>query len=429
MGVGLMFLLLAIFVVLEVPIAFALTLSAVGYLLVETPTPLTVVVQRMASGLDSFPLLAIPLFVLAGNLMNRAGLAARIFTFASALLGHIRGSLGHVNIAASIVFAGMSGVAQADAAGLGTVEIRAMRRAGYDPAFAAAVTASSSIVGPIIPPSVIMVIYAVLASVSVADLFLAGILPGLLTGLLLMALVYWLALTGRITAPLRPRAPCAEVHKAFLRALPAMLAPVILVAGLLSGAATPTELGAVTVVYAMLVGFLQRELSGAKVVRCLIDTGLTTGVLVFIIAAAVPFGWVVSVNNLPAQLASTLLSISDNPYVILALVNLILLAAGLVMETTAILLIAVPALLPLAAALEIDLVHFGVIMVLNLLIGAATPPFGVLLFIMMEIAKVSFARMVRAMLPFYIPLFIALGVVTYWPDLVLLIPRWLTGAP
>jgi len=150
---------------------------------------------------------------------------------------------------------------------------------------------------------------------------------------------------------------------------------------------------------------------------------------VFIIAAAVPFGWVVSVNNLPAQLASTLLSISDNPYVILALVNLILLAAGLVMETTAILLIAVPALLPLAAALEIDLVHFGVIMVLNLLIGAATPPFGVLLFIMMEIAKVSFARMVRAMLPFYIPLFIALGVVTYWPDLVLLIPRWLTGAP
>ncbi len=422
-----MFLAFAVLVAIEVPIAFALAASAVVWLTLESPIPLTIVVQRMASGLDSFPLLAIPLFILAGSLMNRAGLAARIFAFALSLFGHVRGSLAHVNVAASIVFAGMSGVAQADAAGLGTVEIRAMRKAGFDPAFSAAVTAASSIIGPIIPPSVIMVIYAVLAQVSVADLFLAGILPGFLMGALLMGLIYWLARTGRVTAPTRPRASIGQVGTTFVRALPALLAPVILVAGLLSGAATPTELGAVTVAYAMVVGFAQRELTFKKLHLCLVETGITTGVLVFIIAAAVPFGWVVSVNNLPAALTSTLLGVSDNPYVILFLVNLLLLLAGLVMETTAILLIAVPALLPLAMALEIDLVHFGIIMVLNLLIGATTPPFGVLLFIMMDIAKISFAQIVRAMLPFYIPLVMALLIITFWPGMVLLIPRLISG--
>lgn len=427
MNVWIMFVVFALLVLIEVPVAFALAAGAVAWLILESPIPLTIVVQRMASGLDSFPLLAIPLFVLAGSIMNRAGLAARIFAFALSLFGHIRGSLAHVNVAASIVFAGMSGVAQADAAGLGTVEIRAMRKAGFDPAFAAAVTAASSIIGPIIPPSVIMVIYAVLAQVSVAHLFLAGILPGLLMGGLLMGVIYWLARTGRIVAPTRPRASLRDVGCSFVQALPALLAPVILIAGLLSGAATPTELGAVTVAYAMVVGFAQRELTFKKLHLCLVETGLTTGVLVFIIAAAVPFGWVVSVNNLPAALTSTLLGLTDNPYLILAMINVILLLAGLVMETTAILLIAVPALLPLAMALEIDLVHFGVIMVLNLLIGATTQPFGVLLFIMMDIAKVSFAQMVRAMLPFYIPLVAALLVVTFWADLVLFIPRLVTG--
>lgn len=424
-----LFLIMAGLVAIQVPIAFALMGSAVVFLTLTSPVPLTVVVQRMASGLDSFPLLAIPLFVLAGNLMNRAGLASRIFALALAILGHVRGSLAHVNVAASIVFAGMSGVAQADAAGLGTIEIRAMRKAGFDPAFAAAVTAASSIIGPIIPPSVIMVIYAVLAQVSVADLFLAGIIPGLATGFLLMALIYWLAITNRIKAPTRARAAPSEVAWAFRRSLPALMAPVILVAGLVSGAATPTELGAITVIYAVGVGFAQRELTWSKVHRCLVEAGLTSGILVFIISAAIPFGWVISVNNIPAQLAATLLGLTDNPYVIIAIINVILLLAGLVMETTAILLIAVPALLPVAIALEMDLVHFGVIMVLNLLIGAATPPFGVLLFIMMEISQVSFARMVRAMLPFYVPLFAALLLVTYWPDMVLAIPRWFRGSP
>ncbi len=425
MTIAMLFIFFAAFVAIEMPIAFALAIAAVGYLLVEAQLPLNIVVQRMVSGLDSFPLLAIPLFILAGNIMNRAGLAARIFAFALSILGHIRGSLAHVNVGASIVFAGMSGVAQADAAGLGTVEIRAMRKAGFDVGFSAAVTAASSIIGPIIPPSVIMVIYAVIAQVSVGDLFLAGILPGLLMGLLLMLMIWIMAVTGRVRAPVRPRASFDEIRRSFLAALPSLLAPVILVAGLLSGAATPTELGAITVVYAALVGFTQGELTLRSLHRSVIETAVTAGVLVFIIAAAIPFGWVVSINNLPAQLASTLLSWTDDPYILLAIINVILLLAGLVMETTAILLIAVPALLPLAHALGLDLTHFGVIVVLNLLIGATTPPFGVILFIMMDIAKISFAQMVRAMMPFYIPLVGALIIITYWADFVMFVPNLL----
>jgi TRAP-type transport system large permease protein len=420
---SIMFVLFAIGVLVEMPIAFALAGSAIGYLAIAGAVPLTVVVQRMAPGLDSFPLLAIPLFILAGNLLNSGGLATRIFDFATALFGHIRGSLAHVNIAASMIFAGMSGVAQADAAGLGTVEIDAMRKRGFDPGFSAAVTAASAIIGPIIPPSVIMVIYAVIAQVSVADLFLAGILPGLLIGALLMAQVYWMAVTGRVVAPVQPRATLPDVGRAFWRALPALLAPIILVAGLLSGAATPTELGAVTVIYAAAVGFAIGELTIRGALKAVTEAGLTAGVLVFIISAAVPFGWVVSVNNVPAQFADYMLSLTDNKWLILFAINLLLLLAGLVMETTAILLIAVPALLPLAAALQIDLVHFGLVMVLNLLIGATTPPFGVILFIMMDIAKISFGRMVRSMLPFYVPLGAALLVITYCPDLVLFLPR------
>lgn len=423
---GAMFALFALCVLLEMPIGFALALSALGYLALAD-LPLTVAVQRMAPGLDSFPLLAIPLFILAGNLMNAGGLAQRIFDFAQALLGHVRGGLAHVNIAASMVFAGMSGVAQADAAGLGTVEIRAMRERGYDPAFSAAVTAASAIIGPIIPPSVIMVIYAVIAQVSVADLFLAGILPGLLIGIFLMVLVSWLAASGRVTAPLFPRAPPAQLRRSALRALPALLAPLILAGGLLTGAATPTELGGITVIYAAAVGLLSGELNLRAAWRATAQAGLTSAVLVFIISAAIPFGWVISVNNVPAELSATLLALTDNKYLILALINLLLLIAGLVMETTAILLIATPALLPLALALEIDLVHFGIIMTLNLLIGSITPPFGVMLFIMMDIARVSFARMVRAMLPFYLPLAIALLLITYWPQLVLFLPRLVAG--
>jgi tripartite ATP-independent transporter DctM subunit len=412
-------------IAIELPVAFALVAAALGWLQFASPVPISLVVQRMSSGIDSFPLLAIPLFVLAGNLMNVGGIAARIFEFAVALVGHLRGGLAQVNIFASLIFAGMSGVAQADAAGLGTVEIKAMKREGFDPAFAAACTAASAIVGPIIPPSVIMVVYGVLAQVSISDLFLAGLVPGLMIGALLMLTVWFLVSSGRVHAPVQPRADVRTLRRTFLRAIPPLMAPVILVAGLLSGVATPTELGAITVVFAAVIGFAYRELTLRRLYTCLGETFVTSGVLVFIMAAAVPFGWAIAVNNVPAQLSTSLLGITENKWLILAMINALLLVIGCFMETTAILLIAVPTFLPLVLLLGIDPIHFGLIIILNLLIGATTPPFGVLLFIVQDIAKVSFGAVVRAILPFYIPLAIALLMITYWPDLSLWLPRML----
>jgi TRAP-type transport system large permease protein len=418
-----MFLLMFGLIAIELPVAFALIAAALAWLQFASPVPMSLVVQRMTSGIDSFPLLAIPLFVLAGNLLNVGGIAARIFEFAVALVGHLRGGLAQVNIFASLIFAGMSGVAQADAAGLGTVEIKAMKKEGFDPAFAAACSAASAIVGPIIPPSVIMVVYGVLAQVSIGDLFLAGLVPGFAIGGLLMAMVWYLVASGRVYAPVTKRATVSHLGRTFVRAIPALSAPVILVVGLLSGVATPTELGAITVVYATILGFAYRELTLRKLYACIGETFVTTGVLVFIMAAAVPFGWAIAVNNIPAHLAATLLEITTNKWAILAMINVLLLVIGCFMETTAILLIAVPTFLPLILQLGIDPVHFGLIIILNLLIGATTPPFGVLLFIVQDIAKVSFGEVVRAMLPFYIPLGLALILITYWPDLSLWLPR------
>lgn len=424
MTLAILFALFAVLVAIEMPVAFAMGLSSIVTIAITQPIPLSIVVQRMGTGLDSFVLIAIPLFVLAGHLMNRAGIAERIFAFADALVGHLRGGLAHVNVVASMIFAGMSGVAQADAAGLGVVEVNAMRREGYDPAFAAAVSASSAIIGPIIPPSVIMVVYAVLVQVSVADLFLAGILPGLLMGGTMMAMIWWLVRTGRVVAPAPRPMSASRLGRTFVRALPALAAPVLLTVGLLAGVATPTELGALTVVYAAALGFAQRELTFGEVLGACRETLVTCGVLVFIIACAVPFGWIVATSQAPMKLAAFMMSISDNKVAILALVNVGLLVVGCFMETTAILLIATPTLYPLIVALGIDPVHFGIILVVNLLIGTLTPPFGVILFIMMDIAKVSLARMSRAVLPFYVPLAATLVVVTYWADFVLAVPRF-----
>ena len=427
LSILLMFGVFGLLLVIEVPIAFALAGSALLYLVLNPSVPLTIVVQRMAPGIDSFPLLAVPLFILAGQLLNTSGIATRIFRFAHALVGHIRGGLAHCNIVASMIFSAMSGVAQADAAGLGLIEIKAMRERGFDPAFSAAVSASSAIIGPIIPPSVIMVVYGLLAQVSVADLFLAGILPGILMGLSLMGMVYFLAVTGRVHCPIEPRANFTELRVSFLEGLPAFLAPVMLVGGLILGVATPTELGALTVVYAIALGFWYRELTWRQVFDAASETAVFCGVLVFIIAAAVPFGWLISFTRLPAELASTVLSFTKDPVIVLAIVNVLLLFLGCFMETTAILLIVTPTLLPIITAVGIDPVHFGIIVSLNLIIGAITPPFGVILFILKDIAQVTFAQLVRAVVPFYIPLGIVLLIVTYWPGFVLLIPSMFKG--
>ncbi|MEN8949508.1 TRAP transporter large permease [Planktotalea arctica] len=425
--IWLLLIILAVLVLLEVPVAFALPASALMYLFVSDGIPPMLVVQRVASGLESYVLLAIPLFIFAGNLFNSAGIAARIFDFAVACVGHIRGSLGHVNIVASVIFSGMSGVAQADAAGLGAVEVREMKRHGFSPEFSAAITAVSSIIGPIIPPSGIMIIYAVLADVSVPDLFLAGIVPGVLMSLCLMAVVYWLARTNRIVAPVVSRKTPKEIRVVFWRALPALIAPVFLIAGILTGFATPTQLGALTAIYAIILGFATRDLTLEFLWISIKDTVVTCGVLVFIIAAATPFSAILALEGVPQQLADLLLSISDNPLVVLLIVNIALLIFGMIMDTTAILLVAVPVLVPVMTTLGVDPVHFGIIMVINLLIGTLTPPFGILLFVMTEVAKVEYKPLLRETMPFFIPLFGFLILITYWPALSLSLPAYVFG--
>jgi tripartite ATP-independent transporter DctM subunit len=425
--IWLLLVILAVLVLFEMPIVFALPASALMYLFITDSIPPMLVVQRVASGLESYVLLAIPLFIFAGNLFNSAGIATRIFDFASACVGHIRGSLGHVNIVASVIFSGMSGVAQADAAGLGAVEVREMKKRGFTAEFSAAITAVSSIIGPIIPPSGIMIIYAVLANVSVPDLFLAGIVPGVLMSLFLMLFVYWLAKTDRIVAPVVPRKTLVEIGLSFWWALPALAAPVFLIAGILSGFATPTQLGALTVVYATFLGFLTRNLTISRLWGSIQDTVVTCGVLVFIIAAATPFSAILALEGVPQQLASLLLSISENPLIVLLIVNIALLIFGMVMDTTAILLVAVPVLVPVMTALGVDPVHFGIIMVINLLIGTLTPPFGILLFVMSEVAKVEYKPLLRQIAPFYIPLFLFLIVITYLPALTLSLPNYIFG--
>lgn len=420
---GLLFVAFVALIAIEVPIAFALGLASLSYLLLEDRTPLVILVQRMTSGLDSFPFLALPLFVLAGMIFSQAGISRRIYDFARACMGHVTGGLAHVNVLGSMIFAGMSGTAQADAAGLGIIEIEEMKAEGFDPAFAGAVTAASAIIGPIIPPSVIMVIFCVMTEVSVADMFVGGFIPGMLMGLALMAMIYWMAKTGRVHAPTRPRATLREMATTFWRALPALLAPILLVGGLLIGVATPTELGALVVVYGLVLGFWYGDLRWMHVWRLLGEAAVMYGILVFIVSVAFPFGWLVAVNQLPAIVARGILDLTQSPLGVLMLINLFLFVAGCFMETTAILIISVPVFFPLARQLGIDPVHFGMMVIINLLIGTNTPPFGISLFITMQIAQVSFARITRAVLPFLVPMVATLLAITLFPQIVLFLPR------
>ena len=270
-----------------------------------------------------------------------------------------------------------------------------------------------------------MVIFAVMTEVSVASLFLAGFIPGIIMGLSLMAMIYWLAITNRIYAPRLPRKSLRVVWQTFLGALPALVAPIFLIGGMLMGVATPTELGAIVVVYGIVLGFMYRELTIRELKEIFVESAIVYGILVFIISVAFPFGWLVAINKIPAMVAQFMLSLTDNKWVILILINIFLLFAGCFMETTAILVISVPVLFPLATNLGVDPVHFGLIMVINLLIGTCTPPFGIALFITMQIAQVPFSAIVRAVLPFLIPLIAGLLIITYLPQVVLFLPNLL----
>ncbi len=403
------------------PVAVALGGASLLYVALTGDLPLLVVVHRMVNGIDSFPLLAVPFFIMAGNLMNSAGITDRIFNFALAAVGWARGGLGHVNVFASIIFAGMSGTAVADAGGLGTIEIKAMRDNDYPDEFAIGITAASSVIGPIIPPSLPLVIYGVMANASVGQLFAAGILPGLLIAAVLFG---WVAVVARLRNFPRDAAfGLMRLARATWRGVLPLMTPVILIGGMKSGLFTPTEAAIAATVYALFLGLVAyRSLGWNRLVRVSMETIETTAIVLLIVAGASIFGWLITTTRVSEEIAEAVLSVTSDRVLVLLLVNLLLLVVGCFLETIAAITILVPVLLPLLGKVGVDPVHFGIVMTLNLVIGLLTPPVGMVIYILARISGRSFEFVTRSIAPFLIPLFGALIIVTYWPGFVLFLP-------
>ena len=416
---------LALFM-LGFPVVLAIGLPSIAYLLLND-LPLQMVAQRTLYALDSFPLVAVPVFLFVGSLMNTAGISKHIYRFADTAVGRLPGGLAQVNIFGSLVFAGMSGSALADIGGIGRIEIDAMKSKGFNPAFASAVTSSSAIVGPIFPPSIPLILYGTVTGVSVIQLLLGGILPGLLCVAALMIMTAWLSV--RRGYPRADRWPgWARLWADMKPALPALMAPVILIGGMLAGWFTPTEIAAVTVAYALLISSLfYRELTWARLIGAALETLRASSAILIIVAVAALFGWVLSVEQVPQAMTKFMLSISTEPWVLLLLVNLLLLVVGMFLDsTTAILVIAPIIAKPLMAA-GVDPVHLGMVVIFNLMIGLLTPPMGLALFLVADIAKVRMQDVLREMLPFYVPLVATLLLITFVPAITLWLPRLAVG--
>jgi tripartite ATP-independent transporter DctM subunit len=408
-----------VLLIIGAPISISIGASAVigclwlGY-------PLVVIGQKMVSGIDSFLLIAIPLFVLAGNLMNAGKITEKIFNFAKELVGWIPGGLGHANVVASVIFAGMSGSAAADAGGLGTIEMEAMTKNGYDKEFSAGITAASSVIGPIFPPSIPLIIYGSIASVSVSQLFMGGVVPGLLMGVALMVLVFIMSIKRRY-----PRDPfnIRMLAKQFCASILSLITPLIILSGFVLGWFTPTEASSVAVAYALLISIVvYHTMDRNSFKKCLLESALTSANILFIIGSSTLFSYILIKEGISGSIAGFLLGISSNPKIVLLVVNIFLLILGMFMEPGAILTLMLPILIPIANGLHMDMVHFGLVIVLNLMIGQVTPPFGVCLFIIGDVGKVEMHKLFRTILPFLIPLIITLFLCTYIPQIVTWLP-------
>jgi tripartite ATP-independent transporter DctM subunit len=408
--------LIAVFIaglVVGIPVAVTLGLASMAYLL-SAGMPLVVMPQKMYAGIDVFVLLCIPGFILAGNLMNSGGITERIIRFANALVGWARGGLGLTNVAGSMFFGGISGTAVADAASIGGMMIPGMKKAGYPADFSAAVTAASSTVGPMIPPSVPMIIVGALSGISVGKMFLAGAIPGILMGLAMMVTTYIIAV--RRGFPRQPWQGFGELGGSFMGAFWAIAMTALIIGGLLSGMATPTETAVVASIYAFIVGsFVYRELPLRAVPKIIVDSAVSSAAILALVGFANVFGWILVSERIPQAIASAVLSVTENKYFVILLINILLLFVGMFMETIAALIILFVPLLTLAQGVGIDPLHFATFAVLNLMIGLTTPPVGVCLFICANIAKLPLTPVVKAIAPFLLTNIIVLLLVSYVP--------------
>ncbi|KQW65263.1 TRAP transporter large permease [Ensifer sp. NM-2] len=408
--------------VLGFPVVYAILLPSILYVLVEG-LPFGLLAQRITYALDSFPLVAVPLFIFVGNLMNLSGITDRIFHFAYTLVGRVPGGLAQVNVFGSLVFSGMSGAALADIGGLGRIEIDAMKKRGFDPAFAGAVTAASATLGPIFPPSIPLIVYGSVTSVSIVQLLIAGIMPALVCTVLLMLTVLVVATRHRHPRAERWPAPM-EIVKALLPALPAIIAPALMVGGMTAGAFTPTEAAAITAVYVIFIsGALYRELTFAHLWNSALLTARSCSAILIIVAAAALFGWILAVEQVPQTFAASLLGLSKDPLTLLLIANLIFFIAGMFLDSTTATLLLVPIIAPPLVLAGVDPVQLGIVTIFNLMMGLLTPPMGLSLFLVSDIAKVSIRSLLRALLPFYVPLLATLVILTFAKDFTLWLPR------
>jgi len=411
---------------LGMPVVFALLVGPGLSLILDDQQPyFAALLSRLYNGVDSFPLLAVPFFILAGELMNSGGITARIVRFSQSLVGHVRGGLAQVNIMSSMLFAGISGSAVADASAIGKMMIPAMEANGYKRSFAAAVTAAAAVIGPIIPPSGIMILYGFVMNLSVGALFAAGLVPGLMMGAGLMLMTRLLA--TRYNLPVAaPRASWAERGRSFRAAILALVLPIILLGGMLSGIFTATEGAAVAATYALLVTlFVLRSLKARELPGIFIATAVQSGVILLLVGAAVTFGWLVTMSGMAESMATALLGVTDNPLLLLLLLNLLLFLLGMFLDAGPAILILGPVLSPVFTTLGVDPIHFAMIMCINLTVGLITPPMGLVLFVTASIANERVERIARALLPFLFVQFLVIFAVTAFPALTLTLPRWL----
>ena len=452
--------------ILGVPVAIAMAVASLAFILISGTVPDVILAQRMIAGVESFPLLAVPFFILAGNLMNIAGVTGRIYAFAVSLVGWMRGGLAQVNIIGSVIFSGMSGTAIADAAGIGTIEIKAMKDHGYSTEVAVGVTAASATLGPIIPPSLPFVIYGMMSNTSIGALFLGGVIPGVVMTLFMMATVaifariyswgsdakfslrdlgtagievavvlgfpvlayglVWMGLSENVAIGLALAALLALDYYFDFSAVMALMTPVILIGGMTLGWFTPTEAAAAAVIWSLFLGLVRyRSMTMRSLTKATFDTIETTASVLFIVTAASIFAWLLTVSQTAQILSDLILGLTQNKWVFLILVNLLLLFIGCFLDTIAAITIVVPILLPIALKLGVDPIHFGLIMTLNLMIGLLHPPLGMVLFVLSRVAGLSVERTTMAILPWLIPLFAALFAITFIPELTLWLPRFM----